>query len=375
MYNNLSYISDLVKKKMIMLPMNILILVLLISMFGILILYSAAGGNFEPWAYKQLSTFMIFFPISVLIALVNLNLIFRYAFIPYIAVLILLVLVDLFGITAMGGKRWIDIASLRIQPAELAKIAIVLFLAKYFHNLPSKDFYKTRSLIIPIVAILFPIALVIKQPDLGTGLLTIMVSCVIFFAFGVAIWKFLVVGISFIVMIPIVWTFLYEYQKKRVMVFLNPELDPLDSGYNIIQSKIAIGSGGFLGKGIAMGTQSNLSFLPEHQTDFIFSTLTEDLGFAGGLVLITLYFLLLLSSIAIAINSRSVFGKLLAIGVAAIFFFHAFINMSMVMGLMPVVGIPLPFISYGGTMMASMLSGFGLVMNVHVNRHLVVGNK
>lgn len=375
MYSNLSYISAVVQKKIRMLPMNILILVVLISMFGILILYSAAGGNFEPWAYKQFSTFLIFFPISILIALLNLNLIFRYAFIPYIIVLILLIFVELFGITAMGGKRWIEIASLRLQPAELGKIAIVLFLAKYFHNVQAKDFNKTTSLIVPIVAILLPIALVIKQPDLGTGLLTLMVSFVIFFAFGVAIWKFLVVGVSVIALIPIVWTFLYEYQKKRVMVFLNPELDPLDSGYNIIQSKIAIGSGGFWGKGIGMGTQSNLSFLPEHQTDFIFSTLTEDLGFVGGLLLIMLYFLLLISSIAIGINSRSVFGKLLAIGVAAIFFFHAFINIAMVMGLMPVVGIPLPFISYGGTMMASMLSGFGLVMNVHVNRHLIVGNK
>lgn len=375
MNNNLSYISSIIHKKIKLLPLNVIILVLLISMLGILILYSAAASDFEPWAYRQLSTFLIFFPISILIALIDLNLIFRFAFVPYIIVLILLILVEAFGITAMGGKRWIEIASLRLQPAELAKIAIVLFLAKYFHNVPAQHCDTNSVLVVPICAVLFPVVLVIKQPDLGTGLLTLMVSCVIFFAFGVAIWKFILVGIGVISVIPIVWTFLYEYQKKRVMVFLNPELDPLGSGYNIIQSKIAIGSGGFWGKGIGMGTQSHLDFLPEHQTDFIFSTLTEDLGFVGGVLLMALYFLLLISAIAIGINSRSVFGKLLAIGIAAIFFFHAFINISMVMGLMPVVGIPLPFISYGGTMMASMLCGFGLVMNVHVNKHIVIGKK
>ncbi len=375
MDSNLSYVISILQGKLRMLPLNILSLVTLISMFGILILYSAAGGNWNPWAYKQLCTFLMFLPISIIIALIDLRIIFRYAFIPYILVMVLLILVEAFGITAMGGKRWIEIGSIRLQPAELAKIAIVLFLAKYFHQLPKNDIDKTKSLIIPLIAIFIPIALVIKQPDLGTGLLTLMVSAVVFFAFGVSIWKFLVVGISALAIMPLVWSFLYDYQKKRVMVFLNPELDPLDSGYNIIQSKIAIGSGGFWGKGIAMGTQSLLSFLPEHQTDFIFATLTENLGFVGGFILLVLYFLLLISSLAIAINARSVFGKLIAVGIAGIFFFHAFINISMVMGMAPVVGIPLPLISYGGTMMASMLCGFGLIMNIHINKHLVISSK
>ncbi|MBP7189731.1 MAG: rod shape-determining protein RodA [Rickettsiaceae bacterium] len=367
--NNLSYVFNLLKKKLLKLPLRIVALITILSLFGILVLYSAAGASMTPWGYKQLVNFSIFFPMAILLSMINLNFIFRWAFLPYIIVLAMLILVELFGITAMGGKRWIEIAGLRLQPGEPAKIAIVLFLAKYFHSIPPQNVNKFSSLIVPIVATIIPAALIIKQPDLGTGLLTLMVACSIFFAAGIAIWKFCAIGISGIIAIPILWNFLYDYQKKRIMVFLNPELDPLGSGYNIIQSKIAIGSGGIFGKGIAMGTQSHLEFLPEHQTDFIFATLTEDLGFIGGFTLLILYFLLLASSISVAINARNVFSKLLVIGISAIFFFHTFINISMVMGLVPVVGIPLPFISYGGTMMASMLCGFGLVMNVHMNQN------
>lgn len=368
-HSNLSYILSLLKKKFLRLPISIVALVTLLSLFGILVLYSAAGASMHPWGYKQLMNFLIFFPLAILLAMVNINTIFRYAFLPYILVLVLLILVEAFGITAMGGKRWIEMAGIRLQPGEPAKIAIVLFLARYFHSIPPQNINKLSSLILPIIATIVPAAMIIKQPDLGTGLLTIMVACTIFFAAGIAVWKFYTVAVAGIIAVPILWNFLYDYQKKRIMVFLNPELDPLGSGYNIIQSKIAIGSGGLLGKGIAMGSQSHLEFLPEHQTDFIFATLTEDLGFVGGFTLIVLYFLLLASSISIAINAKSLFAKLLTIGISAIFFFHAFINISMVMGLMPVVGIPLPFISYGGTMMASMICGFGLVMNVHMNQN------
>ena len=359
-----------IEKKIKRLPLSIIALITTLSLFGVLILYSAASGNLSPWGYKQLIYLMVFLPLAIVIALIDLNWIFRFAYFPYLIVLALLILVELFGITAMGGKRWIEIAGLRLQPAEPAKIAIVLFISRYFHQLTSQDLNKNYNLIIPLVAVLLPIALIIKQPDLGTGMLTLMASTALFFAAGVAVWKFILVGLSASAMIPILWTFLHNYQKKRIMVFLNPELDPLDSGYNIIQSKIAIGSGGFWGKGFGNGTQSQLEFLPEHQTDFIFATLTEELGFMGGITLLILYGLLLINAFSIAINARSVFGKLLASGVASIFFFHAFINMAMVMGCLPVVGIPLPFISYGGTMMASMICGFGLIMNVHINQHV-----
>jgi rod shape determining protein RodA len=362
--------GSILEQKIKRLPKVIICLITLLSLFGVVVLYSAAGANLDPWGYKQLLHFIIFLPIALVIALIDIDLIFRSSYFPYLIVLVLLVLVELFGIKAMGGQRWIEIAGLRLQPAEPAKIAIVLFLARYFHQLTSVEMQNNYNLIIPLIAIFIPIALIIKQPDLGTGLLTLMVSSVIFFAAGVALWKFLLVGAGAMAAIPILWNFLHEYQKKRVMVFLNPELDPLNAGYNIIQSKIAIGSGGLFGKGFGGGTQSQLEFLPEHQTDFIFATLSEELGFVGAITLVILYGLLLISSFAVAINARSVFGKLLAIGVSAIFFFHAFINMAMVMGWLPVVGIPLPFISYGGTMMASMICGFGFVMNVHVNQHI-----
>lgn len=362
--------SGTIEQKIKRLPLRIIALITILSLFGVIILYSAASANLHPWAYKQLIYLITFLPLAIVIALIDLNWIFRFAYFPYFVVLALLILVELFGITAMGGKRWIEIASLRLQPAEPAKIAIVLFLSRYFNQLTLQDLNKDYNLIVPLIAILLPIALIVKQPDLGTGMLTLMVSATLFFAAGIAVWKFVVVGLGLGAMLPLLWTFLHDYQKKRVMVFLNPELDPLDAGYNIIQSKIAIGSGGFWGKGFGFGTQSQLEFLPEHQTDFIFATLAEELGFAGGIILLILYGLLLISSLSVAINARSVFGKLLASGITAIFFFHAFINMAMVMGWLPVVGIPLPFISYGGTMMASMICGFGLVMNVHINGHV-----
>jgi rod shape determining protein RodA len=202
-----------------------------------------------------------------------------------------------------------------------------------------------------------------------------MVGAAMFFAAGINYWIFIGGFMSLAILAPILWHFLYDYQKKRILVFLNPELDPLGSGYNIIQSKIAIGSGGIFGKGFGHGTQNQLEFLPEHQTDFIFASLAEELGFAGCTLLLLLYGVVIYIAISIAINARSVFAKLLVIGVTAIFFFHAFINMAMVMGLMPVVGLPLPLISYGGTMMASMLIGFGLIMNAHVNQHMTVSRR
>ena len=217
--------------------------------------------------------------------------------------------------------------------------------------------------------------MIIKQPDLGTGMIILIIASFIFFAAGVGIKKFLIVFAGLCAFMPILWAFLREYQKKRILVFLNPELDPLGSGYNIVQSKISIGSGGLFGKGIGSGTQSQLHFLPEHQTDFIFASLSEDFGFLGGIILLTLYSLIIYVSIGIAINSKSVFGKLLAIGVISMFFSHIFINIGMVMGLVPVVGVPLPLISYGGTMMGSMLGGFALVMNVHINQSVVIEKK
>jgi rod shape determining protein RodA len=250
-----------------------------------------------------------------------------------------------------------------------------MMLARYLHNISELNINRIQYLILPICALLFPVALVIKQPDLGTGIIIIIVSMAVLFAAGVSIWKFVTLGSGVILSLPIIWTLLKEYQKKRILVFLNPELDPKGASYNIIQSKIAIGSGGIFGKGIASGTQSHLSFLPEHQTDFIFASLSEEFGLIGGMALLLIYAAIIYVSITVAMNSRSVYGKLLVIGVVSIFFSHVFINIAMVMGLLPAVGVPLPLMSYGGTMMGSMLGGFGIIMNVHINRDMDLHKK
>ena len=314
-------------------------------------------------------------PLVALIAFLDIRTIYKAAWILYIVILLMLIGVEILGYTAKGGTRWIDLGSIRMQPSEPAKLAVVIMLARYFHGIAEQKVDKMRYLILPIVATLLPAMFIIKQPDLGTGGIILIIAAFMFFAAGVSIKKFLIVFVGLCASTPILWTFLREYQKKRISVFLNPELDPLNSGYNIVQSKISIGSGGLFGKGLGAGTQSQLEFLPEHQTDFIFASLSEDFGFVGGMILLMLYSMIIYVSIGIAINSKSVFGKLLAIGVVSMFFSHIFVNIGMVMGLVPVVGVPLPLISYGGTMMGSMLGGFALVMNVHVNQSVVIGKK
>ncbi|MGI4776436.1 MAG: FtsW/RodA/SpoVE family cell cycle protein, partial [Janthinobacterium lividum] len=241
-------------------------------------------------------------------------------------------------------------------------------LSRFFHHMKTEDFTKTSKIFVALFAVIIPVILIIKQPDLGTGLILLIVAIIMFFSSGIQVWKFIVFATGVVFCLPIIWHMMYEYQRKRVLMFLNPEQDPLGAGYNIIQSKIAIGSGGLFGKGLTKGTQSHLDFLPEHQTDFIFASLAEELGFVGCLFLLILYTMIILICLAIAINCKNIFGKFVVIGMASILFSHVFINIAMVMGLLPVVGVPLPFMSYGGTMMASMLVGMGFVMNVAVHK-------
>ncbi len=352
-------------------PILIPLFVSLICCYGFILLYSASGGDIEPWAYKQIVIFCIFMPIAILIAMVDLRMIYHFAYPFYALTFILLIAVELFGKSAMGATRWIDLGLFTIQPSELTKVAIVLMLAKYFHD-NNKENLKLIDLIIPIIASLLPIALVIKQPDLGTGIITLLVVCAMFFAAGVRRLYFVVSGIAGIAAMPAIWFMMHGYQKNRVLTFLDPERDPLGAGYNIIQSKIAIGSGGLFGKGLLSGTQGHLRFLPEYQTDFIFSFLTEELGFVGGIVLLFLYAALIISSLSVASHCRSNFARLMAIGITTLFFSHVFINIAMVMGLLPVVGVPLPLVSYGRTMMVSMLIGFGFIMNSAVNQRNIV---
>ena len=354
-------------KKIGQIPLSLPLFVSLVCIYGFILLYSAAEGSIEPWASKQIVIFCIFMPISILIAMLDLRLIYRFSYLLYIFTLVLLVIVEFTGKSVMGATRWINFGIFTVQPSELVKIAVVLMLAKYFHE-SAKYNLNGYGIFFPIIASIIPIALVIKQPDLGTGIITMIVVIVMFFAAGIKWIYFVVSGLLGLTAMPLAWLMMHNYQRNRILTFLDPERDPLGAGYNIIQSKIAIGSGGLFGKGLLSGTQSQLSFLPEHQTDFIFAFLTEELGFVGGFILLILYSMLLVSSLSVAINCRSEFAKLMTVGITTLFFRHVFINIAMVMGLLPVVGVPLPLVSYGRTMMVSMLVGFGLIMNAAVNQ-------
>jgi rod shape determining protein RodA len=250
----------------------------------------------------------------------------------------------------------------------MMKICLILALARYFHGFSYEEIGRPLNIVPPIVMVLAPAGLVLIQPDLGTAGMLILGGALMFFVAGVRLWKFAIVAIAGLSAIPIGWNFLRDYQKDRVLTFLNPESDPLGAGYHIMQSKIALGSGGLFGKGFLLGTQTHLSFLPEKQTDFIFTMLAEEFGLVGGLVLLLLYILVIAYAFAIALRSRNQFGRLLGLGLATNFFLYAFINTAMVMGLIPVVGVPLPLISYGGTAMVTMMLGFGLVMNIGIHR-------
>ncbi|MCE3232203.1 MAG: rodA [Rickettsiaceae bacterium] len=342
---------------------SLIMIMTTVACIGFVILYSAADGNLNPWASKQMIRFMVFFPIMLFIAMVDIRVWFKSAYFIYSLVLVALIFTELWGATAMGATRWLRIGALNVQPSELMKLSVVFALAHYFHTVSAANIGRVTYLIIPLIMVLFPVALVMKQPDLGTAMILLMVGGAVFFAAGVKIWKFVVVGVLGIVTLPLAWSRMHDYQKNRVITFLDPESDPMGTGYNLIQSKIAIGSGGFMGKGFMKGTQSQLSFLPEKQTDFIFTMFTEEFGFIGGVTIIALYCILIGYGILIATNAKSTFARLMAIGVTSIMFFHVFINIAMVMGLIPIVGVPLPLLSSGGTIMMTVMIGFGLLLN------------
>lgn len=353
-------------------------LVLLISVIagvGFLMLYSAANGSWDPWADRQMVRYGVGLTLMLAIALIDVRLLMRYAYVAYGAALVLLAAVEIKGTIGMGAQRWIDLGFIQLQPSEVMKIALVLTLGRYFHSATPEDVGRVSYLLPPIFLALAPVALVLKQPDLGTALMLLMGAAVIFFVAGVRMWMFGVVTALGLAAIPIGWQFLHGYQKNRVLTFLDPERDPLGAGYHITQSKIALGSGGLFGKGFMQGTQSHLNFLPERQTDFIFTMLSEELGMVGGLVLLGLYVLVIVYGLVIAVRARHHFGRLVAVGVTTTFFLYVFINIAMVMGLIPVVGVPLPLISYGGTAMLTLMIGFGILMSVHVHRDVQMGRR
>ncbi|MEK9752305.1 MAG: rod shape-determining protein RodA [Rhodospirillaceae bacterium] len=367
--------SFTVGQKLLNIHWFFVLLVGMVACVGIAMLYSAANGNFQPWASRHAVRFGFGLAVMLTVALIDIRIWLRFAYAFYALSLLLLVLVEAMGFIGMGAQRWIDLGYFNLQPSELMKIALVLALARYFHGLSMEDIGRPTRLLAPILMILLPAALVVRQPDLGTALMLVMAGSALFFIAGVRLWKFGVVLALGVVALPVGWQFLHDYQKQRILTFLDPEADPLGAGYHIIQSKIALGSGGLSGKGFMQGTQGHLRFLPEMQTDFIFTMLAEEFGLIGGLGLIGLYTLLLVYGIAIAMRSYSHFGRLVGMGVTITFFLYVFINIAMVTGLIPVVGVPLPLISYGGTAMMTLLIGFGLLMGVWVHRDVVIGRR
>lgn len=344
-----------------------------IATIGFFMLYSAANASLDPWTTRQAARFGLGLAMLLTIAMIDIRLVMRYAYVFYAFVFLLLIFVEARGVVGGGAQRWIDLGFINLQPSELMKVAVVLALARYFHSLGLEEAGRPMFLIVPLMLIAAPVVLIMRQPDLGTALMVVMGAGVLFFMAGVRLWKFVTVLVLALAAIPVTWPMLEEYQQDRVLTFLNPERDPLGAGYHILQSKIALGSGGLFGKGFLQGTQSHLNFLPEQQTDFIFTMLAEELGLVGGVGLIGLYVIVLIYGFAIALRCRHQFGRLVAIGVTTTFFLYVFINVAMVMGLIPVVGVPLPLISYGGTALLTIMMCMGLLMSVYVHRDVQIG--
>ncbi len=357
-----------IKDKFYLIPLGYILCIFLLALIGMAMLYSAAEANMKPWAIQHCIRFGIFFILMILLAFIDAKIYYKYTYIIYFVSLLLLIGVEAFGAIGMGAKRWIDFRVFKIQPSELMKIATVLVLAKYFNNMTLSQIRHTQSLILPALLVLLPVGLIILEPDLGTALSLLITAGVMFFCVGVQIWKFVLLGSSVFIFAPIAWHYLHDYQKERVLTFLNPERDPLGAGYHIIQSKIALGSGGVFGKGFLNGTQSHLNFLPEKHTDFIFTMLSEEFGLIGGTLVILLNLIMIIYGYIFAYRSTNYYAKLVIIGLNTNYFMYVFINIAMVIGLLPVVGIPLPLISYGGTVMLSVMTGFGIILCMDVNR-------
>jgi rod shape determining protein RodA len=352
---------------------GLVLLVTIIASAGIAMLYSVAGGHWSPWALSQLSKFVLGFLIMVVAASIDVRVWMSLAYPAYGVALLLLVAVDVAGHVGLGAQRWIMLGPLELQPSELMKISLVLALARFLHGKSVEEVSKPLNLGIALVMIGVPALFVVIEPNLGTTLIIVMDGVSLLFLAGLS-WYWIIPAVSAVVTaIPLAWRFvLHDYQKARVMTFLNPESDALGAGWNITQAKIAIGSGGLSGKGFLQGTQSRLNFLPEKQTDFIWTSLCEEFGFAGAIAMLVLFATVIFYGVQIAMSARSQFARLLSMGVTLNFFFYIMINGLMVMGLIPVVGIPMPLLSYGGTAMLTVMFGFGLLMSVHVHRQVEI---
>ena len=362
-------------RKILFVNWPLVVLLTTVSCIGFLMLYSVAGGSFSPWAEPQMKRFGLGLVVMFIVAMVPVYFWRNMALVAYLGSLGLLVMVEFFGAVGMGAQRWIDLGFMRLQPSELMKIAMVMLLASYYDRLPLARTSRPIWVIIPILIILVPTGLVLTQPDLGTAILLMTAGGLMMFIAGVHWLYFATVLSAAGGTIWAVfqsrgtdWQLLENYQFRRIDTFLDPASDPLGAGYHITQAKIAMGSGGWTGRGFMQGTQSRLNFLPEKHTDFIFNTLAEEFGFVGGVSLLALYVLILLFCIAAAVQNRDRFSSLLILGVGLTFFLFFAVNMSMVMGLAPVVGVPLPMVSYGGSAMLVLMLAFGMVQSAHIHR-------
>ena len=354
--------------KILAFDFTLLFLVFLLGLISLFAMYSSEQGAFSYHTQSHLYRFTIFFLFFIFISFLNINYIYKSAYIFYILVLILLFAVDSFGVTSSGSKRWISLFFINLQPSELMKISLIVFLARYYNKIPSQNVNSIKHIFIPFISFMIPVYLVVKQPDLGTAVLIAITGLIVIWLTGFRLKYFLYSFFVLICLIPVGISFLKPYQKSRILTFLNPERDPLGAGYQIIQSKIAVGSGGIFGKGFLQGSQSYLDYLPEKHTDFIFTLFSEEFGFIGSLFLLIIYALIIYRISKIGSQSRNNFARLFCFGFAAAFFVYVTVNMSMVLGLLPIVGAPLPIMSYGGSSMLAIMTGLGIVMSCKIHR-------
>jgi len=353
---------------------TLMMLVLSICAIGILNIYSAgyaAGERQIPFYLKQIQWIILGLIIMMVIFFIDYRLIIKGAYVIYGISIALLALVYIYGYTMHGSQRWLAFGGFVFQPSEVMKLTIIIALARYFDDHKSNEPYKLKELFVPFLIVIAPFLLILKQPDLGTALIIMIIFVSIIFFVGVNWKSFFIALAGGLVFIPIGWLFLKDYQKERLITFFNPEKDPLGAGYHIIQSMIAVGSGGFFGKGFLNGSQTQLKFLPEQQTDFVFSVFAEEWGFIGGMVLIIMFMSLILWGLKIALHARDLLGTIIAFGITALISWEVFINIGMVLGILPVVGISLPFLSYGGSAMASLMTAIGLLMNINVRKFIL----
>ena len=350
----------------------LVISILILGIISMFAMYSTDGGEFKYHTNSHILRFFVFFVLFLFISLIQIRFWHDQSYLIYVLFFLLLIGVKYFGLTSSGSKRWLDLYFMNLQPSELMKVGLILFLAKYYHRVTIENMNSIRYLFTPIVALIAPLLLVATQPDLGTSILIAAGGIVVAWLAGVRIKFFVYSGIIFLALLPIGISFLKPYQKSRILTFLNPERDPLGAGYQIIQSKIAIGSGGLFGKGFLNGSQSYLDYLPEKHTDFIFTLFSEEFGFFGSLSILLLYALIISRIINIGNITRSTFGKLYCYSFATAFFLYVVVNMMMVLGLLPIVGSPLPIMSYGGSSMMAIMLGLGIVMSCKVHKDVPV---